>query len=315
VSNVLALVMTAAVAQGVVSPGEGAAQQAEGAAAAPAETVIEDPCWGQHPSGAFRTCFDPGRGLELTAGGSARSLTGAADFGLGIRLRGERDSSRNKASGTWLLSHHIASAEAHVSGTNRDFTLLGYEGIARRHVDEGSLLLPTTPPIRLPFPVDIGMYWRGLRYERRIEEGPGWVFETGRVGLLIDPLRSRSGRFHLGFGPVLAHQLRHDGVTLHNELTPLTALEVVVNAESENGLWVFRMSGWAGWTFSPENNQPNAALRARGELSLERVVVAINDQPISVCVRGGGAFHEAGALAQSEWSAGAALKMQLWAHR
>jgi hypothetical protein len=314
VSNVLALVMTAAVAQGVVSPGEGAAQQKKGAAAASAETVVEAPCWGQHPSGAFRTCFDPGRGLELTAGGSARSLSGAADFGLGIRLRGQRDS-RDKAGTTWLLSHHVAVAEAHVSPDTRDFTLLGYEGVARRHVDEGSLLLPTTPPIRLPFPLDLGLYSRGLRYERRIEEGPGWVFETGRIGLLIDPLRSRSGRFHLGFGPVLAHQLRHNGVTLHHELTPLTAVEVFINAESEDGLWVFRLSGWGGWTFTPENNQPNAILRARGELSLERVLLAINDQPISVCVRGGGAFHEAGAFAQSEWSAGAALKMQLWAHR
>jgi hypothetical protein len=32
-------------------------------------------------------------------------------------------------------------------------------------------------------------------------------------------------------------------------------------------------------------------------------------------LRAGGAFHEAGAFAENEWTAGAAVKLQLWAHR
>jgi len=54
--------------------------------------------------------------------------------------------------------------------------------------------------------------------------------------------------------------------------------------------------------------------RARGEVSLERVLFAINDQPLSIAVRGSGAYREAGAFAQNEWTAGAALKLQLFAH-
>jgi len=273
-----------------------------------------DPCWGEHPSGPFRTCFDPGRGLELSAGGSALMLSGVADFTAGIRVRGERES-RAKRGTTWLLLHRFAAAEAHVSADHRDFSLMAYEGVARRHVAEGTLLLPTNPPLTLPFPFDVGLYYRGARWERRIEDGPGWVFETGRIAILLDPLRSASGRFHLGIGPALAHQLRDDGTTLRNELTPLTALEVFVNAESQDGLWVFRLSGWSGWTFSPQGNMPNATLRARGELSLERVLVAVNDQPISLAVHAGGAYRDAGALAQNEWTAGASLKLQLFAHR
>jgi hypothetical protein len=280
-----------------------------------ATALAQEPCWAEDSRGAFRTCFDPGRGLELSTGGSAGALGGAADLSAGIRLRGERDS-RSKADSVWLLSHRLVAADARLSSEQRHFRLLGYEGVARRHVDGGALVLPTNPPLRIAFPFDLGLYFRGLGYERRIEEGAGWTFETGRVAMLVDPLRSSSGRFHLGIGPTLAHQLRSDGTNVTNELTPLTALEVFVNAESEDGLWVFRVSGWAGWTFTPVTGRaPDGVLRARGELSLERVLVAINDQPISVALRASGAYREAGALAQNEWTAGAALKLQLFAHR
>ncbi len=202
-----------------------------------------------------------------------------------------------------------------MSPTERHFTVTGYEVVARRHVFDGSLLLPTNPPVRLPFPFDLGLYGRALRYERRIEEGPGWTLETGRIALLVDPLRSASGRFHLGLGPALAHQLRFDGTALHNELTPLTALQVFMNLESEDGRWVARLDGWAGWTFTPAAGNPGAVLRAWGEVSLERVLFAVNDQPVSFALRASGAYREAGALAQNEWTAGAALKLQLFAHR
>src|SRR5207237_10865468 len=69
------------------------------------------PCWSQNDDGRrFRTCFDPGRGVELYAGGSARSLMGGLDLGLSLRLRGERDS-KSKAGTSWLLAHHLLLAE------------------------------------------------------------------------------------------------------------------------------------------------------------------------------------------------------------
>src|SRR5437763_704602 len=122
-----------------------------------------DPCWRSEEGRAFRTCFDPGRGLELYTGASARSLTGGLDAALSLRLRGERDS-KSKAGTSWLLAHRLAAVDARWSpAAERDLVLTAYEGIARRHVDEGSLLLPTTPPIRLPFPIDLGLYGRAAR--------------------------------------------------------------------------------------------------------------------------------------------------------
>lgn len=166
------------------------------AAASAVGAELPEPCWQHAANGArFRTCFDPGRGLELSAGGSARSLNPALDLGLGLRLRGARDS-RSKAGTTWLLQHRLLGADARWSKAERHLTLTAYEGLARRHVDEGFLLLPTTPPIRLPFPLDLGLYGRAARYERRVEDGLGWSFETARLAMLFDPLRSATGRFH-----------------------------------------------------------------------------------------------------------------------
>jgi len=250
----------------------------------------------------------------VTAGGSARGLTPGLDLGLSVRLRGDRDS-RSKAGTSWLHAHRLLIADGRLGPDQRQLTLAAYEGLARRHVDDGFLLLPTNPPIRLPFPLDLGLYGRVARYERRVEDGPGWTFETARLAMLFDPLRSGSGRFHLGFGPTLAHVLRHDGSLLRHELTPLTALQLAVSLESENGLWVFRAGGQAGFTFDPAALQSGGTLRARGELSVERVLVALNDHPVSLQVRAGAAYRDAGALQQNEWSAGAALKLQLFAHR
>lgn len=279
-----------------------------------AQAVAADHCWSEAEGRRFRTCFDPGRGLELSAGGSARSLSGGLDLGLSVRVRGERDS-RSKAGTSWLLAHRLALVDGRWSPLERHLTLTAYEGLARRHVDEGFVLLPTTPPIRLPFPFDVGLWGRAARYERRVEEGFGWSFETVRLAMLLDPLRQGSGRFHLGLGPTLAHLMRHDGATLRHELTPLTALQLVVSLESEDGLWVFRALGHVGWTFDPAAFAAGGTLRARGELSLERVLVALNDQPISLQLKAGGAFRDAGALQQSEWSVGGAIKVQLFAHR
>ncbi len=273
-----------------------------------------DPCWDEEGGRRFRTCFDPGRGLELYAGGGARALNGGLDLGLSVRIRGDRDS-RSKAGTSWLHAHRAAIVGARWSFEQRNLTLMAYEGIARRHVDDGSLVLPTNPPIRLPFPLDVGLYAAVARYERRVEEGYAWRLDTVRVGMMFDPLRSASGRFHLGIGPSLAHSMRFDGTQLRHELTPLTAVQVFVNLESENGLWVFRAAGHAGWTFDAAAFQSGAVFRTRGELTLERVLVAVNDQPISVQLRAAGAFMDAGALQQNEWSVGGALKMQLFAHR
>lgn len=283
---------------------------ADGGAVAGAD-VQPTPCEASSEVGRpFATCFDPWRGVELAGGAGAQDLAASPVVSVGLRWHGQRESV-SKTDSTWLLSHHIAPMELRVIDGRLAFTARAYEGIWRRHVPQGAVLLPTTPPITLPFPLDIGLGARLLTYERRGSEGAGWSLETARLSILFDPIASPTARFHLGFGPTAAHRLRSDGRRVTNDITPLTALMLFVNLESRDGLWVLHASGVAGWTFSPES-LGRMTFRAQAQAEGSRVLIAVNDQPISIFVRGSVAFDDAGSAARSEWALSAGLSLRLF---
>lgn len=100
------------------------------------------------------------------------------------------------------------------------------------------------------------------------------------------------------------------GAPLVHELMPLTGLEALAAFESEEGRWAVHASGVAGWTFEPGATQ--GTFRARGEVVGERVLIAINNQPISVSLRATGAFRDLGGKASSEWTLQAGLSVRLF---
>jgi hypothetical protein len=261
---------------------------------------------------AFDTCFDAWKGLEL-GGAVLINPTGVTGSGsAALRFRGERES-RSKAESTWFTLHRVGATEIRPVDDHLAVSVLGYSGLFRRHVREGVLLLPFTPPVRVPFPLDLSLMTDVLRYERRAAEGTDWSLEPVRLSLLFDPLRSSSSRFHLALGVTGAWRFaRLDGVIAH-ELTPFTAATLFFDVESEDGLWLARGVLSGGWSFvAPDTN---FTLRARGEIELSRVLVALNDQPISVFVRGTGAWRDAGARGASEWTVQAGLQVRLFSSR
>lgn len=271
------------------------------------------PCEGLEADGhAFATCFDPWRGLELEGGLGANGSGLTGGFGAGLRLRSERESN-SKADSTWLTLHRLGGTQLAPSNGAWSLAVLGYAGLFRRHVREGVLLLPFTPPVRLPFPLDLAFLTEVLRYERRWSEGSDWSFEALRFSLLFDPLRQPSSRFHLGFGPTVAWRvLQLSGVVLH-EVTPLSAATIFFSFESEDGLWLARGTLSGGWSLiAPDTT---LTLRARGELELSRVLFALNDQPVSLFLKASGAWRDAGARGSSEWSACLGLQLRLFSAR
>jgi hypothetical protein len=264
----------------------------------------------------FATCFDPWQGLELGGGllfDGAR-FDGAAHAAL--RFRGERES-RSKAESTWLTLHRIAASEVRPVQGQFAWNITGYSGVFRRHVREGALLLPFTPPVSIPFPFDMSFTAEVLKYERRYADGNGsdWSLEPARLSFLLDPLRSASSRYHLSLGVTAAwRMLANDGVLVH-EVTPLTAATVFFDFESEDGRWLARGTLSGGWNLTVPSASPVMVFRARGELELSRVLIAINDQPIMFYVRGTGAFRDAGARDATEWSAQAGLQLRLFSAR
>ena len=272
-----------------------------------------DPCLGRDAHGhAFATCFDPWSGLELGGAAQLGSATPAAAFTADLRVRGER-ASRSKEASTWLTLHRLGATEVRVGSGPASLSVLGYTGLYRRHVREGVLLLPFTPPLQVPFPLDIALLAEALRYERRWAEGSDWAFEPVRLSLLFDPLRAPESQFHLGLGVTTGWRLLQREGQVQHEFTPLTAATLFFSLESDDGRWLARGTVSAGWSFVLPDT--SLTLRARGEVELSRVLLAFNDQPLSFFLRGRFAFRDAGARFGSEWSAAAGLSLRLGSAR
>jgi hypothetical protein len=265
-----------------------------------------DPC---DPQGRdFAVCFDAGRGVELSGYGGLLGPSASSTLSASVRLRGVRNS-RSKQGAVWFNDHRLAHFELRPDDKDRALTVTAYEGLLRRHVEEGYLLLPFNPPKKLPFPLDLGIAFSVARWERAVANG--WAFETARVTLFFDAVRAPTARFHLGLGPSLAHTMRGGlGAPLTHELMPLTGLQALATLESEEGRWLLRAQGVAGWTFEP--GRSDGTFRARGEVVGERVVFAINDQPVAVTLRATAAFRDVGGGALSEWTVQAGLTLRLF---
>jgi hypothetical protein len=265
---------------------------------------------------SFATCFDPWQGLELGGGVLVDGTGLGASAHAALRLRGERES-RSKAESTWLSLHRIGATEVRPVQGRFGVSVLGYTGVFRRHVREGKLLLPFTPPVSIPFPLDMSFMAEVLKYERRFADGSGtdWSLEPVRLSFLLDPVRSASSRFHLSLGVTGAWRvLQVDGALFH-EVTPLSAATLFFDFESEDGLWLARGTLSGGWNLTVPAPAPVMTLRARGEVELSRVLFAVNDQPLALYVRASGAFRDAGARGATEWTAQAGVQLRLFSSR
>lgn len=253
------------------------------------------------PGDGYPICFDPGDGLLVGAGMTGRSGTMGASLRAGLRIR-TGYSSHSKGT-PWFTNHRLLGVELW-DGDRRGLDFVAYDGLLRRHLEEGFILVPTARPVRIPFPFDVTVAVRAAHLQRRVWEGPGWTLETGRVGLLVDPLRSETGRSWLGIGPVASHTLRRSRDGTSHMLSPFTSLMVDLGLESDDGLWALRATGLAGWNLGLEGG---TRFRARADAALERVFVAVADQPIALRFAGGYVRGDAGLSFRDEWTLDAGI--------
>jgi hypothetical protein len=276
--------------------------------APPASAPVEvDECSGVDEAGRrFPTCFDPGNALLLGAGLTVRDGEVEPTFQAGILLRTEK-TSRSKGL-LWFNTHRVLVTEGTPSLARRGITATLYEGTFRRHLEEGFISIPTGKPLRIPFPFDITLAARAGHLERRVWEGPGLTVETGRAALLLDPVRSATGRLWLGVGPVAVHSMRRlPGGELLQELSPFTTGLLDMGYERENGWWTVRGTVLAGWITSFESER---RFRVRADASFERLMIALNDEPLWIQLYGTYTYKDAGMARQTEWTAGARLLMR-----
>ncbi|AKJ06351.1 hypothetical protein ATI61_105659 [Archangium gephyra] len=258
----------------------------------------------------FPICFDPGNGLLLGAGPLVQGGAVTPELHAGILLRTER-TSRSKGT-PWLNTHRLLVTRARSGPASLGLTATLYEGNLRRHLEEGFILVPTARPVRIPFPFDLTLAMRLGHYERRVWEGPGWTLETGRAALLLDPVRTATARVWLGLGPAASHTLRSSRAGTVHELSPFTTLLLDAGYETEDGWWAARVTALAGWTVGLDGGM---RFRTRGEVGVERLLIAVNDQPVWLRLSAAHTHGDAGVARVDEWSAGLGLTVRVWSAR
>jgi hypothetical protein len=236
-----------------------------------ARSAHADPCTGVTESGGrFATCFDLGNRLSVTAGSDG---VGAA-FGIRHEILFEDDPDLE-----WKMEHVIAHGAR--LGFDRSFGGTIYQGRYIRHARDGHIVIPLGTPKKVFLPFDIGalaevgnVQWQPM--------DPTISVGVVRVAPLVDFARARNYRSLFAIGPV-AHwdmNVDHDfqAVTKH-VIAPFTEGMLNIHLESATGMYTAELrveagtawEGTAGWK-----------REARAEATLERIVLAINDRPISL---------------------------------
>jgi hypothetical protein len=223
-------------------------------------------------------CFDPGHRLYLSVGTDG--------FGLGIQLRHEVKT--DDPGVTWRTEHGVLR----VTSTDERFRGAVYEGRFLRHSREGNLLFPGNPPRRLPVPFDVGLELAAGRVDGRRSEAEVRL-NAVRGALLVDFSRSDTFRRRAAVGAVTRWDLRVDRerrTITEQAVAPFTVGHVGLYVESASGLTLAGLSGEAGYATLGRKAGWRSVLHV--DLTLERVLLAFNDLPLSLYVLG--RFEEPG---------------------
>ncbi len=220
--------------------------------------------------GRFATCFDLGNRLSVTAGSDG--------FGGSLALR-HLVTFDDEPDLVWKLEHQML--EATHAGFEDRFTGVLYRGRFLRHARDGHIVIPLGTPKKVFLPFDVG----GFAEAGRIEWVPGSTavrLGVVKTAALFDLSRTRTFRRRYAIGPVARWDIDadRDEMTLtQHTVSPFTSLLANVHLESVNGrtLANFEVEGGQVW-HSKDGWGPDF----RAEATVERIVVAINDHPISI---------------------------------
>jgi hypothetical protein len=236
-----------------------------------------NPCWPGEGEGTFSVCFDPGNRLALGVGGARMGDAQGLLLSGGLHLRRSRES-RSHAHVAWSTEHVVLDAAVLRHAGSWVGEVTAYDGLFVRHLDDGYLLLPTATPTRVPFPFDVAVAVRAGTVERDLLGRER--LELVRSGVLLDAARDPRGLFRISLGPTLAFALERDRQGVRPaRMQPLSGGTLLLRAESDDGHWLAQARVDAGLELAP---RARSTFRVHTFAAIERVLVAINDQPITL---------------------------------
>lgn len=253
----------------------------------------------------MRVEFDPGSQLRLGVASGVVLDNGqrrlAETIESGMAYRSQRVFGKPGESIRWQFDHRFVWGQVtpnlRGSGGVPVMDAAVYRMTWLRHADQSFLMLPTEPPRRMPFPFDIGADAEIGRL-RSAQQGSGPdILRLGvaHSAIVLDPWRAaRPGRsLELGIGvrydlDLVGNPALESPRTIHR-LSPFTAPTVRWRWQDQPGRVVAEIgAGWyPGWT--SERRWDARGMEARGRL--ERVLIAFNDEPVSLVMDAAYARH------------------------
>lgn len=247
-----------------------------------------------------RVRFQPSSELRLGWLGGMIDRSGtratASVVESGVSYRGESISGRVGNQIRWTLYNRVAWGTVNTTGKGSyeipvlDATL--YSGTYMRHADESYAMLPTNPPRRLYFPFDIGVDTQvgTIRSARTPSGNDSLRIGVTRATILIDPVRASSSGRGIEIGVSARYDVDLNGgdsiqnaVKVHR-LAPFTAPTLRWRWQLDSGLANAELFGTWFPHWSSEGHWSTNALETRARV--ERVVLAFNDEPISLVIDG-----------------------------
>jgi hypothetical protein len=235
-------------------------------------------CTGITDAGSrFVTCFDLGNRLTVNAG--TEGVGGAIALRHVVTFDDEPDL-------IWKLEHRITDTTHALLSNAFDGTI--YRGRYTRHARDGHIVLPLGTPKKIFLPFDIGALAEFGALRWRDDASP---VEVGmvKVGPMVDLARTRTFRRRVSIGPVARWDVLLERDPDGN-LMPRLAVDEHVVAPFTTGMLELAfesLEGRTAGTFRVEAGSAWSSLRgwvfeARAEAELERIVIAINDRPVSL---------------------------------
>jgi len=284
----------------MLAVGTATAAMAQEPGARPPELTIQGDWCTDSQGHTFRCRFDMGNRLTLGAGWSGRTdmengalsqdaIASDAFASFSVHLR---HGCAHERENCWKLSHtlfetSISPAEAAASGWPVMHTRL-FSGNYERYLASPFITVPTNPPHKLPFPFNFGVSvdFAGLDVPAS-DSGAShaWDVEVVDTRLVLGLLRTRSLRNTLQLGAGIRYDIQiSDPVgeaspVLEHRLSPFTATSLFFSHETVDGLTRVTaradvlpiLSDTRGWSVEYE-----------AQASFERVLIAVNDLPLSV---------------------------------
>lgn len=241
-----------------------------GALALPASAAADE-CWVEHRHGPYPVCFDPGNRLRLDA-----TTDG---LGGGIQLRHVVPGDDPDV--TWRLEHDLLDLRA----TGDLVRATAYAGRYVRHSSDGHVVLPLGRPRKLFLPFDVGAEAQ-VGSLIATSSGDALLIGAVRTAALIELSRADHFRHRIAIGPAARWDVvvdRESRSAREHAVAPFSLAALDLRFESRNGLTLVGLRAEAGGEWSTEEGWRR---RLGAGAEIERVVLAVQDRPLSIFVSG-----------------------------